>query len=89
MASPQENAATIRRGYELFNSGNLEELAPIFAEDVVWHAGGRGRFSGDKRGRDATFAYFGQLAVVARRLRAHDAVEAACSLIAAVYRAPR
>jgi uncharacterized protein len=64
MASAQENAATIRRGYELFNSGDLEELAPIFAEDVVWHAGGRGRFSGDKRGRDATFAYFGQLAEV-------------------------
>ena len=35
MASAQENAATIRRGYELFNSGNLEELAQIVAEDVV------------------------------------------------------
>jgi uncharacterized protein len=61
MASAQENAATVRRGYELFNSGNLEGLRQIFAEDVVWHAGGRGRLSGDKRGRDAAFAYFGQL----------------------------
>jgi ketosteroid isomerase-like protein len=61
MASAQENAAAVRRGYELFNSGNPEELRQILAEDVVWHAGGRGRLGGDKRGRDATFAYFGQL----------------------------
>ena len=61
MASAQENATVIRRGYELFNSGNLEELTQLFAENVVWHAGGRGRLSGDKRGREATFAYFGQL----------------------------
>jgi ketosteroid isomerase-like protein len=61
MASAQENAGIIRRGYELFNSGNLQALKELFAEDVVWHAGGRGRLSGDKRGRDAAFAYFGQL----------------------------
>lgn len=61
MASAQENAATIRRGYELFNSGDLEGLRQLFAEDVVWRAGGRGRLSGEKRGRDAAFAYFGQL----------------------------
>jgi ketosteroid isomerase-like protein len=60
MASAQEIEALIRRGYELFNSGNMEELATIFAEDVVWHAGGR-RFGGEKRGRDAVFAYFGEL----------------------------
>jgi uncharacterized protein len=61
MASAQENAATIRQGYELFNSGNLEELTQLFAEDVVWHVGGRGRLGGEKRGRDATFAYFSQI----------------------------
>lgn len=61
MAGAQENAAIIRRGYELFNSGNLDELKQLFAEDVVWHPGGRGRLAGDKRGRDAAFAYFGQL----------------------------
>ncbi len=61
MASAQENAAIIRRGYEFFNSGNLEGLQQLFAEDVVWHTGGRGRLAGDKQGRDASFAYFGQL----------------------------
>ena len=61
MANAQENAATIRRGYEAFNSGDLQTLMELLAEDVVWHCGGRARFTGDKRGRDATLAYFGQL----------------------------
>ena len=62
MPSAQENAALIRRGYELFNSGNMEELAQLFQEDAIWHGGGRGRFAGEKRGRDACFTYFGQIA---------------------------
>jgi len=77
MASAQENAATIRRGYELFNSGNLEGLNALFHPDVVWHAGGRGRLSGDKRGRDATFAYFGQIGELSGgtfRAELHDVV---------------
>ena len=77
MASAQDNAATIRRGYELFNSGNMEELTKIFADDAVWHTGGRGRLSGDKRGRDATFAYFGQLGELSGgtfRAEMHDVV---------------
>ena len=61
MASARENADIIRRGYEFFNSGSLDELKQLFAEDTVWHSGGRGRLSGDKRGRDAAFAYFAQL----------------------------
>ena len=77
MATAQENAATIRRGYELFNTGNLGELAQIFAEDVSWHTGGRGPLGGDKRGRDATFAYFGQLGELSGgtfRAELHDLV---------------
>jgi ketosteroid isomerase-like protein len=77
MASAQENAAPIRRGYELFNSGNLEELTRLFAEDAVWHVGGRGRLSGEKRGRDAAFAYFGQLGELTGgtfRAELHDVV---------------
>ena len=61
MVSVQEKAAIIRRGYEIFNSGNIPGLADIVAEDAVWHAGGRNRLSGEKRGRDAIFAYFGQI----------------------------
>src|SRR5436309_786279 len=61
MASGEENAALVRRGYGYFNTGNMEELTKLFAENAVWHVGGRGNLSGDKRSRDAAFAYFGQL----------------------------
>jgi ketosteroid isomerase-like protein len=61
MASADENAAAIRQGYEAFNSGTLQGLPALFAEDVVWHVGGRHQLSGEKRGREACFQYFGQL----------------------------
>jgi ketosteroid isomerase-like protein len=40
----------------------MDGLREIIAEDGVWHTGGRGRFAGDKQGRDACFAYFGEIA---------------------------
>jgi ketosteroid isomerase-like protein len=61
MASAQENAAVVRRGYGFFNSGDLQGLTDVFQEDAVWHVAGRNRLSGEKRGRDAILAYFGQL----------------------------
>jgi ketosteroid isomerase-like protein len=60
--SPEENVATMRRGYEAFNAGDMNTLNEVFDESAVWHLPGRGRFAGDYQGRDATLAYFGQLA---------------------------
>jgi ketosteroid isomerase-like protein len=56
-----ENAATIRRGYEAFNSGDMNTLIELFDEGAVWHTPGRGSLAGDHQGREATFAYFGRL----------------------------
>ena len=56
-----ENAAIIRRGYEAFNSGDMNTLTELFHESAVWHTPGRSSLAGDHQGRDATFAYFGQL----------------------------
>ncbi|MBP2385680.1 nuclear transport factor 2 family protein [Paeniglutamicibacter kerguelensis] len=56
-----ENAELIRRGYEAFNAGDLAALGELFAEDAVWYAPGSGVLSGTKQGRDAIFAYFGEL----------------------------
>ena len=77
MTSAEQNATTIRRGYEAFNTGDMATLTEVFAEEVVWHNSGRGRFAGEKRGRDATFAYFGQIAELTDgtfRAELHDAV---------------
>jgi uncharacterized protein len=57
-----ENLAIMRRGYAAFNSGDMDTLIEVFDEGIVWHLPGRSRFAGDYQSRDATLAYFGQLA---------------------------
>jgi ketosteroid isomerase-like protein len=57
----EEDAAVVRRGYEAFNTGDMETLLGLFDENASWHTPGRGSLAGDHEGRDATFAYFGQL----------------------------
>jgi ketosteroid isomerase-like protein len=57
-----ENAAIMRRAYEAFNTGDITTLTGIFDESVVWHLPGRSSMANDYQGRDATLAYFGQLA---------------------------
>ena len=54
------NAALVRRGYEAFNTADLETLTELFAESASWHTPGRGALAGDRVGRDAVFAQFGQ-----------------------------
>jgi ketosteroid isomerase-like protein len=57
-----ENVAVMRRAYEAFNTGDIETLTEVFDESLVWHLPGRSSFADDYQGRDATLAYFGQLA---------------------------
>jgi ketosteroid isomerase-like protein len=57
----QEDAGLVRRGYEAFGAGDMDTLRGLFADDAVWHLGGTGGLSGDKKGVDAILAYFGEL----------------------------
>jgi ketosteroid isomerase-like protein len=57
----KENADLVRRGYAAFSAGDMATLTEVFAEDAVWHVPGDGGLAGDKKGRDACFAYFGEL----------------------------
>jgi ketosteroid isomerase-like protein len=57
----EENAAIVRRGYEAFNSGDMDTLTELFDESAVWRTPGRASLAGDHEGRDAAFAYFGRL----------------------------
>ncbi|WP_314215865.1 nuclear transport factor 2 family protein [Pseudarthrobacter equi] len=57
----QEDAAVVRRGYEAFNSGDVQTLMELFAQDAVWHVGGSGGLAGDKNGQEEIMAYFGEL----------------------------
>jgi ketosteroid isomerase-like protein len=57
----EENVATMRRGYEAFNRGDMETLTELFDESAVWHLPGRSSMAKDYQGREAILAYFGQL----------------------------
>jgi ketosteroid isomerase-like protein len=46
------------RTYAAFTAGDMEALAELFAEDVVWHTPGRNPLSGDYERCDATFTSF-------------------------------
>jgi ketosteroid isomerase-like protein len=57
----QEDAAVVRRGYEAFNSGDIETLKGLFAPDAVYRVGGSGGLAGNKQGQEEIMAYFGEL----------------------------
>jgi uncharacterized protein len=55
------NVERARRAYEAFSKGDMATLSELITEDSVWHIGGKNRFSGDYKGRDAVFGFFGKL----------------------------
>jgi uncharacterized protein len=57
-----ENVAVMRRAYDAFNTGDIDTLTELFDESVVWHLPGHSSMADDYHGRDATLAYFGQIA---------------------------
>ncbi len=56
------NVARIRAGYAAFSSGDFAALNDLFADDIVWHVGGRHQLARDYRGRDEVYGLFGKLA---------------------------
>lgn len=57
----EEDEAVVRRGYEAFNTGDVETLMGLFAPDAVYRVGGSGGLAGDKRGQQEVMGYFGEL----------------------------
>jgi ketosteroid isomerase-like protein len=57
----KENAEVVRSGYDAFAKGDLDTLRALTTADVVWKVPGKSPIAGDKKGIDATLAYFGQL----------------------------
>ena len=55
------NAAAYRRTADAFRARDLEVLAELIDEGVVWHVPGTGPLAGEVRGRDALFRWFEKL----------------------------
>ena len=47
--------------YTAYGTGDLENLRPFFADDIVWRIPGQHPLVGDKQGADEVIAFFGQL----------------------------
>jgi uncharacterized protein len=55
------NVVLMRNGYEAFAKGDLDAVRDFFAEDIVWHVPGNNMLSGEYKGQDAVFGFFGTL----------------------------
>jgi uncharacterized protein len=55
MAHSNEDLA--RRGYEAFSRGDIQRVSEVFADEIVWHVGGRGPLAGDYRGKDEVLGF--------------------------------
>jgi ketosteroid isomerase-like protein len=55
------NVMRSRDAYAAFGRGDLDALREQFADDVVWHVGGRSPLAGDYKGQDEIFGFFGKL----------------------------
>lgn len=56
MAHPNEDL--LRRGYDAFGTGDMETLAALLADDIVWHFPGNNPLAGDYKGRNEVLAFF-------------------------------
>ena|ERR1051325_989933 len=73
MTHPNEDLA--RKGYAAFSSGDMTALNDLFADDIVWHVGGRSPLAGDYKGKDAVFGFFAKTMEMTGgtfRLEVHD-----------------
>ena len=61
------HAARIRDGYAAFATADFAALNDLFAEDLRWHDAGRNQTSGEYRGRDAVYGFFGKLMEITER----------------------
>lgn len=59
---PHPNAELLRKGYDAFSRGDLDTIRnEVFSADIVLHVAGRNLLSGEYRGVDAVFGFFGKL----------------------------
>jgi len=53
--------SVVRRAYQDFESGDLDLLKVVMADDVVWHEPGRSSLAGDYKGPEAVLGFLGAL----------------------------
>ncbi len=75
MAHPNEEL--LRQGTEAFSRGDMDAVAALLADDIVFHVPGRSQLAGDHQGKDQVLSLFArqvQLTGGTFRLEMHDVV---------------
>jgi ketosteroid isomerase-like protein len=72
MGNEHPNALAYRRTADAFRRGDLDAIASLVAEDVVWHVPGDHPMAGDWEGRDRVLQLLSRLRSLAFTLREHD-----------------
>jgi ketosteroid isomerase-like protein len=62
LREPVDPGPVVSRLYESFMVGDVQTVAGLLAEDVVFHVPGTGVNAGDHHGRDGVLAFFAQAA---------------------------
>ena len=61
-AGPDENIKVIQDFFAAYGTGDPEQVAVFFTDDIVWRVPGRHPLSGEKRGKAEVTAFFAELA---------------------------
>jgi ketosteroid isomerase-like protein len=56
------DAELIVTAFQAFAAGDLETVGGILAEDIMWRVAGTSVLSGEYRGREAVYGFFGKVA---------------------------
>jgi uncharacterized protein len=71
------NVDVLRRGYGAFSTGDMDTVNQLFADEIVWHEGGRNPLSGDYKGKEQVLGLFGRLLELTEgtfKIEIHDIV---------------
>jgi uncharacterized protein len=69
------NVDLLRKGYAAYSAGDMDTITELFADDILWHVAGRSPVSGDYKGRESVFGFFGKLMELSNgtsKIEVHD-----------------
>jgi ketosteroid isomerase-like protein len=69
MGDDHPNALAYRRTADAFRSGDLDAVAALISENVVWHVPGSHPMAGEINGRDELMVWLGRLPTLGFTLR--------------------
>lgn len=61
VTAQQASIERTRKGYAAFDGGDVDTVLELFADDIVWHVGGKSKYAGTYSGKQAVLEFFGRL----------------------------